>query len=303
MKKNGIALLITLLFIIAITASIGVGLKQINDASKEAENEAFMLQSRVVLDDVMNLLKTSTEVDFILKDNSAGELYAFISQLSFIPLNLQGLHVSIEIKSARAKFNPNDLVDSDGHINTARVQMLKAYVSRYNINSSFVDLMLDNMGKIKEDMSYNSAIFNDKPTLLRDYIASFSHFKEIESYYEKTYNDNSLKNIDFEKLFYFSAKKGDAIDLNYATPEVWQMLIGADQARAEILSAGGGSYTNLEDIGLSGEEKTDLARFATSFFEPSLDVKIEITRDLQSSVIRFEYDMKTKKGSNYVYEL
>ncbi|MBU0631594.1 hypothetical protein KKA17_03025 [bacterium] len=45
MRKKGIALLITLLFIIAITASITLGLKQINDASKQLEGQNFIFQT------------------------------------------------------------------------------------------------------------------------------------------------------------------------------------------------------------------------------------------------------------------
>ncbi len=303
MEKRGIALLITLLFIVAITASIGIGLKQINDASKELKNQNFMLQSRIVLDDVLNIINNSAQIKNIAKDGSISELNDFLSKVSLLPFDLNGLHVSIEIQSARSRFNINDLVNSTGKPNISRVEILKEYVSRYNINSGFIDLLLDNMGKIKEDMSYNTPIFNDKPTLFRDYIASKKHFDEIVGYYEKIYNDNSVQKIDFDKLLYFSAKKGDFIDLNYATPEVWQMMLGVDNAKALALSNGSGTYATIDDLDLTDVQKERLSKFQTSFFEPFLNVQVKLEQGEQKTYIQFQYDIKTQKGSNFVYEL
>ncbi|MBU1884855.1 hypothetical protein KKB80_11415 [bacterium] len=303
MRKKGIALLITLLFIIAITASITLGLKQINDASKQLEGQNFIFQTRVILDDVLNIIKNSSEINTIIKDDSEVELNNLISQLSFVPLQIEGLHVNIKVKSVRGKFNLNDLVDSEDKIYISRVEILKEFVSRYQINSNFIDLLLDNMGKTKEDISYNSAIFNDNPILFRDYITSFKHFDKIARYYEKRYNDDSIKNIDFDKIFYYSSQKGEAIDLNYATPELWQMLLGVDDAKAKSLSSAGGGYTKVDDLNLTDIEKERLAKFKTSFFEPFLDVEVEVNRGEQSAYISFEYDIKSKKGYNFVYEL
>ncbi|MBU0631595.1 hypothetical protein KKA17_03030 [bacterium] len=255
------------------------------------------------MDDVLNIIKNSSEINTIIKDDSEVELNNLISQLSFVPLQIEGLHVNIKVKSVRGKFNLNDLVDSEDKIYISRVEILKEFVSRYQINSNFIDLLLDNMGKTKEDISYNSAIFNDNPILFRDYITSFKHFDKIARYYEKRYNDDSIKNIDFDKIFYYSSQKGEAIDLNYATPELWQMLLGVDDAKAKSLSSAGGGYTKVDDLNLTDIEKERLAKFKTSFFEPFLDVEVEVNRGEQSAYISFEYDIKSKKGYNFVYEL
>lgn len=301
MNKTGIALLITLLFIMAITVSIGVGLKYVNDASAEVENENFLFQSRVVADDIINLLKESKELEAIAKDDSIEGLFLFLSQSGFIPFEIADLKVSIQISSARAKFNPNTLCDGNNTIQVKRVDALKTYVSGYRVQHTYVDILLDTMNPA--NTSYNSSIFNDNPYLFREYISSDAHLEEINDFYTQTYYDNSLKNIDFGKLFYPSPNRQTKIDLNYATPEVWEMILGVDRPRAEKLSLGSGSYTDLGSLALNEAEIQSLGRFEVSYFEPTLDVRLHISKDEKSADIRFEYDIKNKKGLNFSYAI
>lgn len=298
-SKNAIALLITILFVMAITVAIGIGLKQVKEASHHVENENFMIQTSVLLGDVMQILKTSPQLNDI---NSSEEFFIFLSQTSFIPLESNGIRILIQLSSARSKFNLNALEDTNT-TNENRVNALKIYLSKNMINGEYVDVLLDNMGGIKEDLSYNSAIFNEKPYLFRDYIVSLNHFNEINSFYEKNYHDNNLKNVDFEKLFYFSTDKNSNIDLNYATPQTWELILGCDKTRAEQLSLGEGAYISVADLELSDDENLSLSHFNTSFFEKIVDVKIEIEENSQSGKIMFEYDINKKKGSNFVYEI
>ncbi len=303
-SKRGIALLITLFFIISITAIIGIGLKQVNQASKEINKESFMIQTSVVLDDVMNLLKTSKEIDQIVKENSVDGLYMFLSSVGFIPFESAGLKVSIEITSARDKFNVNSLKDvNNTTINIDRVQALAQYVNRYEINTQYVNILLDVMGGIKEDMSYNSAIFNEKTDLFRDYIVSGEHLSEINHFYRKEYRENNLQNIDLENLFYFSKDILIKMDLNHIKAPTWEFILGCDPVRAEELALGGGSYLTEENLLLTPDEKLALGKFNVGYFEPYLDVKVEVLENDNSAKVRFEYDMIMKKGSNFVYEI
>lgn len=301
MNKTGIALLITLLFIMAISVSIGVGLKYVNDASAEVENENFLFQSRVVTDDIVNLLRESKELEALAKDDSIEGLFVFLSQSGFIPFEIADLKVSIEIGSARAKFNPNRLSDGNNSVEAHKVDALKEYMSRYRVNHTYVDILLDTMNP--KNTSYNSSIFDENPYLFREYITSYSHLEEINDFYTQTHYDNSLKNIDFEKLFYPSPDRDTKIDLNYATPDVWEMILGVDKERAEQLSLGSGSYTDLESLALNDEEIKSLSRFDVSYFEPHLEIRLHISKDGKSADIRFEYDIKNKQGLNFSYAI
>ena len=302
-QRRAIALLITLLFVISITVSIGIGLKQVNNASTEVDKERFVLQTRMAIADILKILQNAPEIDYIVKNNSPEALYSFLSQSSFIPFESSGVRMIVQMKSARSKFNPNDIYDSNKKINENRLESVKTYVSNYEINPEFIDIMLDTMGGIKDDLVYNSDIFYEKPQLFRDMIVSFEHFNEIKDFYELTYHENNLKNIDFDKLFYFSDKKGSRIDLNYASAEVWEMILGVQRYRAEEIVQGAIPYKKLEDIELQDDEKEMLSRFKTSLFEPYIDVKIEMLQDNYSAVVKFEYDMRQKKGINFSYDI
>ena len=303
LEKRGIALLITVLFVMAITVAIGIGLKQVKEASWHVENENFILQTSTTLEDILNILKTSKELDMIVQEKSVEGFFAFLSSVSFIPFESSGMKVSIKISSARKKFNPNSLIENNNTINPETTNALTQYMLTNNVRREYVSILLDVMGGIKEDMSYNSAIFNEKPFLFREYITSSKHLREVNDFYMQSYHDNSLKYINFENLFYFTKDKNNIIDLNYATSATWQMMLECDASKAEQLVLNEGTYKLLENLNLSSEEKKALSRFQTSFFEPFLDVVVEITQNSQDAKIKFEYDISTKKGSNFVYEI
>jgi hypothetical protein len=302
-RKKGIALLITLFFIMAITVSIGIGLKYVNNASNEVESEDFLFQTGVIVDDILTLLKNSKELETVVKESSAEGLFIFLSQATFIPLENSGLKIGLEINNARAKFNPNRLIDNSKSIDVKKVNALREYMNRYMVNDAYIDILLDNMRGIKEDLSYTTDIFYDKPYLFRDYITSYKHLDEINDFYIKTYHEDSLKKVDFDNLFYLSSVRDTAIDLNYATTQVWELILSVDKQRAEQLTQGGGSYVDIKSLVLSEEEQRALSRFKVSYFEPYLDVIVKITQNDKSANIRFEYDMKNKKGSNFSYEI
>jgi len=304
MHKKGIALLITLLFIMAITVSIGIGLKYINSASNELSKENFMLENFAVINDALAMLKKSQKIALLAKEESSEVFYTILHEASFIPYENSGLNVTLELSSARSKFNPNTLIDENStKINEVKYQALKEYLKNNNLSDNYINILLDSMSGIKSDLSYRTGIYDEKPYLFRDYISSDKHLSELNDFYTSLEHNNDIKNINFNNLFYFSKNKKMAIDLNFATAEVWELILGTNKQRAKQLSAGGGFYENIESLSLSDSEKLKLSRFNVSYFEPYIDVKINIQRKNQNSYIRFEYNIKSKKGSNFSYEI
>lgn len=294
-QRKAIALLITMLFIIAITVSIGVGLKYVNEASNEVKNESILIQASASYEDVLTLLKNSKELDSITKNSSISDFYIFLSKHNFLTFERAGISVDVELNSARSRFNPNT-------INIKNAQALREYMRKNMVNDRYVDILLDSTGGIKKDLSYNTDIFMKKPFLFRDYIVSKEHLDELNSFYTNSYHDNSLKNVDFEKLFYFSSDKNSFVDLNFATAEVWELILETSADRAKELSLNGGNYDKLESISLSEEEKVSIAKFNVSYFEPYIDVKVKLHQNNKNVQIRFEYNIKNKEGSNISYE-
>ncbi|MBN2815137.1 MAG: hypothetical protein JXQ67_00520 [Campylobacterales bacterium] len=294
--KNAIALFITLVFVMVITVALGFGLKQINLTSNMLKDENFMYQSSMVLEDILHILQNSPDVARVGDANSSTELFVLLSQASFIPIEVAGLDVVLKLSSARAKLNPNSL-------NTKGVEALREFMGAKGVNNQYVDILLDGMGGIKADASYNSRIFEQSPYLFRDYITSKEHFKSFNSFYAQEFNDNAVESLAFEELFYFGGDANTTIDLNFATALTWELLLSTTPQRAESLAQNAGSYENKESLGLDTTELEKLDRFTTSFFEPILFVELEISQEQQKAYINFEYDIKKKKGSNFVYEI
>lgn len=295
-SKSAIALLITVMFVIVISVAIGVGLKQINSATQELKTEKFMYQSTLLIEDVLKILGKNKELKAIVDQKSVEGMFLFLSQAKFIPFESSGLSILLSIESARSKYNLRNL-------DVYSVSALKYYVENNRVDTQYVEMLLDAKSGIKVDNSYNSNIFDENPYLFRDYVASAKHLRQINDAYAREYNDNSLTNIKFENLLYYTKESNTSIDLNYAKPEVWEMMLGVTKERAKGLYSAAGSYRKLNDLNLGDDEKFKLSKFKTSFFQPYILVSIEIMQGDSESKIIFEYDIKNKKGLNFVYEI
>lgn len=303
-RRNAIALLVTILFIMAITIGIGIGLSAMKSASQEAENERFMFQTALILDDVLSLLSDSQEI-YALNDANATEKFAiFLNQTQFIPIEIEDMKVLVQIGSARGSFNINSLQESNTTLYVQRVEHLKEYIKRFGVQGQYIDFLRDGMGGIKEDASYHTRMFYDAPYLYRDYIASPKHLEQINDAYTREYRDVTLKNADLKHLFSFNKERTTKIDLNCATHATWMLMLGIDEESALSLVQKSHIYESYEDLPLSDEKKAVLQEvFETSFFEPFIEVQVAIEQGSKSAKIIFEYDFRKKKGSNFVYKV
>jgi hypothetical protein len=297
--KNGIALLITLMFVMLISVGIGYGLMQLKGASKVAQDENLMYESSMVLDDVLTMLQKSPDLRNLADNNSSDELYAFLQSSKSLPLEMGDEKVVLSFESARSHLNINSL-------NKTNESLFRDYFTRYMVGSSYVDILKECMSKNQvkgEYNNYTSTLFDEYPRLFRDYIASKKQLAIINKYYLKEYGDTNLKNISFDKLFSYSEDENEMLDVNYITPAVWELITGASQIRAEQLHDGEGSYNSLKDLHLTEREKKNINKFKITFFAPYLFVKIEIYKESSSTTIRFKYDIKLKKGYDFVFEV
>ena len=296
-KKSAIALLITIVFVMLISVGLGVGLKYINKSSKSLKAENFTLQCVTIVEDFLNILKNSPDLQQV-KD--ADSLAIFLGQASVIPFESSGYRVLISIKSARAKLNPIIFRKKE------RLEALKTFLLNRGVNAEYADIMQDMLNGMKADATYNSDVFNEHPYLFRDYIASKEHLAQLNSIYKNRYHENSIDKIDTDELFRVGNEDVNAskIDLNYATPLAWELMLGCDKARAEELnSLGFGAYSKESPPFLSDEENRNLNRFNFSYYEGVVAIKIEINRDEEKAVINFEYNIKSKKGYNFDWQV
>ena len=278
--RDAVALLITVFFVMAITLSLGVGFKYIKDAKQSVSDEQFMLQSSAMVEDLLSIIRDSKQIKDI-KD--AQDLSLFLAESSFIPLSYKDSTITIEISSAREKLNLNIFKDKE------RLEILKRYLLSKMVVVEFADILTDSMDGIKEDLSYHTDIFDANPNLFRNYITSYEHLDKLIEIYKNKYHDNHIKNIDIEKLFFLSKDTTTKVDLNFATNEVWELMLGCSKVRAEELSSNAGSYKQLDDLNLNDEEVKMLNKFHYSFYEPFLNIKLNISQDDKQS--SFEFDI------------
>ncbi len=293
-SRHGVALLITLFFIIAITAAVGVSLMNLKKSGEELHEARFLLQSGAVVEDVLLLMREADKLGVV---SDADSLSIFLLTAGFIPLELKELLVKIEITSAMGHVNINTLAASK-----VFQEALIGYMVRFNVQDAYYmsDLLIDCMGGYKD--VYKTNIFDEMPELYRERIVSKRHFEKVLDFYIRERHDNAVVRVPWDELIRFDDSNATTVDANYITPALWQMYIpGLEEERAFELSSGEGTYNTLEDIDLSPEERVELAKFKLSFFQPIVRMDIEILENNSSAHVAFDYDLSTKKGKHFEF--
>lgn len=299
--RNAIALLVTLFLMMLIVVAVGLGLQRVNAVKETVEKERFMLQSGIVIEDVLGLLNDSPQIKAIVDDNTSASLHMLLDSASMIPFESGEYRILVTLSSARSRLNINTLQSGTPQQQTRKASRLRAFFLDHGIGGELADYLEDAMGGIRADGGYRTDLFIEEPTLFRDFIASPHHLQKILDVYAKNYHLDPYSKLDFGTLFTFDRDPGTKVDLNFATPEVWELLTGVSEERARQLTLKEGSYTRLEDVGLSEDERARLSLFGYSFFEPVILVHIDMQKgDIEGSV-EFEYDLKNKKAKNFVY--
>ena len=117
-------------------------------------------------------------------------------------------------------------------------------------------------------------------------------------------NDSSDESeiLPWDEIVRFDDNNVTAVDANYITPALWQMYIpGLEDERAIELASGEVVYNSLDDIDLPAEDKTGLAKFNLSFFQPVVRMDIEVLENNSSSHVVFDYDLSAKKGKHFEF--
>jgi hypothetical protein len=216
--------------------------------------EKFLYQCSLLLEDVLSILNSSKDLKMIAEgNNSIEEFNLFLSQVGIIPFNTQGIDILITIESGRKGINLNDFND------TKRLNMLRVYCTRKGVNAQYGDIIVDGMSGLKPfyNGGYRTRVFEEYPQLFRDYIASKNQLQKLNDFYLKEYHDDAIYKLNTQALFYFPKDKNDTAktDLNYASVEAWELMLGCEKERAQKLADEAGFYTSLEDLQLQDDEK------------------------------------------------
>jgi len=293
-NRRGVALLITLFFIIAITAAVGISLMNLKKSGDELHEARFLLQSSAIVEDIIALMSEADKLGVV---SDAESLNIFLLTAGFIPLELKELLVKIEITSAMGHINVNTLASSK-----AFQEALVAYMSRFNVQDAYFmsDLLIDCMGGHKD--VYKTNIFDEMPELYRERIVSKRHFEKILDFYVLERHDSAVSKLPWDALIRFDDSNATALDANYITPELWQMMVvGMQEERALELGSGELVYATVEDMQLSPDEKVEVSKFNLGYFHPIVRMDIEIMENNSSAHVAFDYDLSSKKGKHFEF--
>ncbi len=295
-RRPGVALLITLFFLISVTAAVGVSIMQLRLSAKQVREGKCLIQSSMILDDLLKLLKTSPLLNRV---EDAESMRYFLQNTSIIPLAHENLNVRINIRSSMGRFNINALSFSKPF-----QEALSGYMLQYAVSDVqyFQDLLLDAMSG--QQPEYRTDIFEMRPWLYREKIVSMRHLQQIIDYYVLTRHDNNIREIPWKQLIRFGSHSDSKIDVNYITPQLWKLLL-PDLAEDTVadLSSGTVVYTKSGDLVLSEEDIRRLESFNISYYLPRTHIEVDVKRNDQNVHVAFEYDLKLKKGGSFDYGL
>lgn len=296
-RRRAVALLVTLLFIIAISAAVGISLMQLRQGNDEIAGGRFLVQSSVMVEDLLLVL---ADVEKIAKISDAASLRQFLESTTLLPLSAEGVEVRISLHSEMGKLNINTLSRSQKFQEALINHMRYGYNVQEPLYMS--ELLMDCMDGEKE--AYRTDIFEYLPELYRERIADAEHFKQLIDYYVQTRHDDSVRDLPWEELIRFDEHNSTRLDANYVSAELWQMLLpGVGPEMAAELAGHPFAYEKGEDLGLSGDYMTQLGDFNLSYYEPVVHVGMQITENNQSADIAFDYDLGTKKAKEFSYDI
>jgi hypothetical protein len=300
-QRNGVVLLMTLFFIIAITLVIGVSLTQVETAREELGDSRFLAQSAMTVEDVLAMMPQTERFGTI---SDAASLNLFLTMLPILPLETGKLSGTLSFESARGKININTL----GNSNKAFKTYLEYYlIERYNVQDAayLTHLFLDAMGGYKEE-GYHTDLFDRQPWMYRDRIADAEHLRQILDFYVQNRRDGSVHQVPWNELVRFDDHNRSTIDANYITPELWAMLqpqLSDDEIA--LLSTPPLPYDKSEELPIDETLRSKLVSdFNIVTFDPTVEVTLKLREgDSMQSSVSFEYNMKTKQARNFDYAI
>ncbi|EDM23423.1 hypothetical protein FE773_00195 [Caminibacter mediatlanticus TB-2] len=196
--KNGVALLVTLSFLIIIVVLIGKFFLVYEHISSNTFERAIS-QNSLFIKDVKKVISSLTK-----EINSSKELKKIFISFPFEVENIKGI---ITITSLSNKLNLN--LYKNKQKRKIIDQFLENLFNYYNVNDFFYfkNLLLDTYDlDLNERDSYTEIALYDN-TFQDGEIYNFKQFKKILDIYAKQRNDKNIYKIPWKKLIYFSDEK------------------------------------------------------------------------------------------------
>ncbi len=218
--RRGVALLVTIGFLVIMTTLIGYMFSISQRNFKELSEVQSKNQSSVIFDDVRNLLdsyvrdiKDSSDLDIFLLGTPP--FYDEKSKLS-LRVGIKPLSNKININSLLIKKNINKEIET----------LINNICETYNVldPSLLTALILDTIDEDDISREALSEISLEDIKFSNSLVVDMKHFKKIVDYYIQATQDRNIKDVPWSRLIYFGDNKKSILDCDRLTPELINAL-------------------------------------------------------------------------------
>jgi len=304
-KRNAIALLVTISFVTVIMSLIGISSNLVDNSFKRVAAKHALIQNNLLFSDITDILK---EVSGDINDSIGLDI--FLSIPLFFENRQNSLSVDITFESDASGININNLLkdvntskkkhsDQPIPLNPPYEEYFERILTVYNISDKilFLSMIADTLDSDLEERMPGSEIALENPFFRQGHIYNLRHFKKIMSAYKKQTLDFNVDTVPWKELIGFNA---DNIDFNQIGPEVLQYLAPEidPESTPNYTSNKTDLYESLDDIPLEEETKKRLKEMNMQFYSPYVFATMNIKDGDNKEQIVFVYNLGNKKVSN-----
>jgi len=306
LRRNGIALLITLAFVTAITALIALAGAVLQRGFSQASEKAFLVQSNVLLPEIYTILQQNSG-----DINDSTSLDIFLSLPLFFESKENGIMFDISFRSDASKVNINQLLLPQ---NTSRVPetwesvpmnpAVEAYLEQiltvYNVSDTIllISMIADTIDGDSAERAAGSEIALQNQDFMQGHIYNMQHFRQILDAYKRATLDLSVDAVPWERLIGF---RNARIDFNHIEPEVLQAIDPTldDGTVVELTTERTADFAQIGSLPLPPESIKRLEDMNVTFFAPEVIGTMNIISHAQKVSYTFAYDLSTQKVSEF----
>jgi hypothetical protein len=287
--KDGIALLITVIMLAALSALILKSYTLSEKYLKDNDDIRLTAQSNRLYLDSKKILKQT------LRDINSTEEYAFIFGQSF-SIPSANFDITFMFRPIDNKININNIL-VNSKINKNIYDLLENLLISYNVvdSSFFLDLLLDTIDKDSKERTYESEIINQNIYFTNGKIYSKKHLSQIIDYYAQNRDDKNIYKIPWDKYINFNSIN---IDINFVSIDLLKLLLPSENINKTFKDK---YYKNYKDLGISKVSKDMLKKLNIVFTTSRVSSKIKYNNSDKKFQINYIYDVNNNKTIDVKY--
>ena len=283
-----------MLFTLFIIFSITIILSQILQISNKNIQSSTQIRDYIQLSylskDIIKIIKKAPE----LKDIKDADTFdAFLQSFSLIPIKFKdGTKAMIEIKPSSTAININNISKWKKY----QKERFVSFLRNYGVISAdyFLNLLID----ITTPKSTLTDIKTDLPSLNSNILYKWRDFEKIERYYIRITKDYNILNVPWKKIISF---KGNELDANYISCELWQLIYfdSPNDAMIQNICNKKQILSDIKDLNIPTDILENIKKFdiTTDTKKIKIDIKLYL-KDKIDIISTIFYDIKTKKATD-----